>query len=96
MKQLYIAAVGHIYRAKGQTLNVCDDIENSLSISELLILIEQIAKVKLRYDELFVRARNQRKFITNPTKAKQLEDRQTSVGAEEGILRIDKWVSSPT
>jgi len=94
MKRLYLAAVNHIDRAKGQAFNVGGGIENSLSLLELFTLLEQIANVKLHYTQLTVRASDQRVFVSDLGKAKQLLNWQPLVSAQEGVARMVEWVSA--
>ena len=92
MKRLYMAAVEHIDRAKGQAFNVGGGIENSLSLLELFTLLEKIANVKLDYTKLPVRESDQRVFVSDLAKAKQLLHWQPVVSAQEGVARMVEWV----
>ena len=94
MKRLYMAAVNHIDRAKGQAFNVGGGFENSLSLLELFALLEQIAGVKLHYTQLPVRESDQRVFVSDLGKAQQLLDWRPLVFAHEGVARMVEWVSS--
>lgn len=92
MKRLYMAAVSHIDSAKGQAFNVGGGIENSLSLLELFALLEKMANVKLSYTKLPVRESDQRVFVSDLAKAKQLLHWQPVVSAQEGITRMVEWV----
>lgn len=92
MKRLYMAAVSNINKAKGQAFNIGGGIENSLSLLELFALLEKIADVKLSYTELPVRESDQRVFVSDLTKAKQLLNWQPIVSAQEGVARMVEWV----
>ncbi len=92
MKRLYMAAVHHIDGAKGQAFNVGGGIENSLSLLELFALLEQIAKVKLRYTKLPVRESDQRVFVSDLAKVKRILNWQPMVSAQEGVARMVEWV----
>lgn len=94
MKRLYMAAVNHIDSAKGQAFNVGGGIENSLSLLELFSMLEQIANVKLNYTQLPVRESDQRVFVSDLAKAKQLLNWQPVVSAREGVARMVEWVSA--
>lgn len=94
MKQLYMAAVNHIERAKGQAFNVGGGIENSLSLLELFALLERIANVKLNYTKLPVRESDQRVFVSDLAKTKQFLQWQPMVSAQEGVARMVEWVSA--
>jgi CDP-paratose 2-epimerase len=92
MKRLYMAAVNHIDSARGQAFNVGGGFENSLSLLELFALLEQIASVKLSYTKLPVRESDQRVFVSDLAKAKQLLNWQPMVSAQEGVARMVEWV----
>ena len=94
MKRLYMAAVNHIESAKGEAFNVGGGIENSLSLLELFALLEQIANVKLRFTKLQVRESDQRVFVSDLDKSKQLLNWQPVVSAQEGVVRMVEWVSA--
>lgn len=93
MKRLYMAAVGNIDKAKGQAFNIGGGIENSLSLLELFSLLEKIANVKLNYTNLPVRESDQRVFVADIAKAKQLLNWQPMVSTQEGVARMVQWVS---
>ena len=94
MKRLYIAAVNQIDSAKGHSFNVGGGIANSLSLLELFDLLEQIAKVKLSYTKHPVRQSDQRVFVSDLTKAKQLLNWQPVVTAQDGVARMFEWVGA--
>ena len=89
-----MAAINHIDGAKGQAFNVGGGIENSLSLLELFALLEQIAGIKLRYNQLPVRESDQRVFVSDLAKAKQLLNWQPIVSAHKGVARMVEWVSA--
>lgn len=93
MKRLYMAAVGNIDKAKGQAFNIGGGIENSLSLLELFFLLEKISSVKLNYTNLPVRESDQRVFVADIAKAKQLLNWQPMVSTQEGVARMVQWVS---
>jgi CDP-paratose 2-epimerase len=92
MKRLYMAAVQHIERAKGQAFNVGGGVENSLSLLELFTLLEQIAGVELSYTQIPVRESDQRVFVSDLDKAKQLLNWKPVVSAQEGVARMVEWM----
>lgn len=93
MKRLYMAAVHHIDSAKGQVFNVGGGIENSLSLLELIALLEEIVNVKLIYAKLPVRDSDQRVFVADLAKTTQLLQWQPMVSAQEGVARMVEWVT---
>jgi CDP-paratose 2-epimerase len=94
MKRLYLAAINNIDRAKGQAFNIGGGIENSLSLLELFLLLEQIANVKLHFTQLPVRESDQRVFVSDLSKAKQLLNWKPVTSAQEGVTRMVEWVSN--
>lgn len=93
MKRLYMAAVSNIDKAKGQAFNIGGGIENSLSLLELFALLEKISNVKLEYTKLPVRESDQRVFVADIAKARQLLNWQPLVSAQKGVARMVAWVS---
>jgi len=93
MKRLYMAAVGNIDKAKGRAFNIGGGIENSLSLLELFSLLEKISNTKLSYIKLPVRESDQRVFVADFAKAKQLLNWQPVISAQEGVARMLEWVS---
>jgi len=57
-------------------------------------LLEKIATVKLSYTKLPVRESDQRVFVSDLAKAKQLLNWQPMVSAQEGVARMVEWVSA--
>ncbi|EGW22956.1 GDP-mannose 4,6-dehydratase [Methylobacter tundripaludum] len=93
MKRLYMAAVGNIDQVKGHAFNIGGGIENSLSLLELFSLLEKISNIKLDYTNLPVRESDQRVFVADFAKAKQLLNWQPVISAQEGVARMVEWVS---
>ena len=93
MKRLYMAAVKHIDSAKGQAFNVGGGIENSLSLLELFAILENVTNVKLNCTKLPVRESDQRVFVSDITKARQVLNWKPVVSAQEGVARMVEWVS---
>jgi CDP-paratose 2-epimerase len=93
MRRLYIAAVKHIDKARGQAFNVGGGAENSLSLLELFALLEKVANIKLNYNKLPSRHSDQRVFICDLNKVKQLLNWQPAVSCQVGIASMFDWVS---
>ena len=92
MKQLYLAAVTQIDKAKGQAFNIGGGFSNSLSLLELFSLLEELSGVTLQYSKLPVRESDQRVFIADLSKARKLIGWQPSVSCREGVARMLEWV----
>lgn len=93
MKSLYMAAVCNIDKARGHAFNIGGGIDNSLSLLELFSLLEKITNTKLTYTQLPVRESDQRVFVADVEKAKNLLDWQPSVSASDGVARMVEWVN---
>lgn len=93
MKRLYLAALTHIDRASGQAFNIGGGAENSLSLLELLAMLERITGIKLSYTQLPVRESDQRVFIAEITKAEQLLNWSPQVSALEGVSAMVRWTT---
>lgn len=93
MKRLYMAAVTNIDKAKGQAFNIGGGINNSLSLLELFALLEKIAGVELTYTKLPLRESDQRVFVADVSKAKELLNWVPQVSAQDGVARMVEWVA---
>jgi len=60
---------------------------------ELFTLLESITGVPLIYDRLPPRESDQRVFVADVAKAKQLLDWQPKVSSRDGVERMMAWVS---
>lgn len=88
MKRLYLAALEHMDQAKGQAFNVGGGIENSLSLLELFALLEEIVGVKLNYTQLPVRESDQRVFVADIKKIRQVTGWKPMVSKEIGVQKM--------
>lgn len=91
MKRLYMAAVENIHTARGQAVNIGGGIDNSLSLLELFGLLEELAGTKLHYTKLPVRESDQRVFVADISKAKQILNWAPACGSVEGVGRMLDW-----
>ena len=93
MKTLYMAAVNHIGKARGQVFNVGGGIANSLSLLDLFALLEECSGTKLDYIKLPVRDSDQRVFVADIAKAATVLGWVPAVSARDGVRRMFNWVS---
>jgi CDP-paratose 2-epimerase len=91
MVALYIKASTKIESIKGQAFNVGGGIDNSSSLLELFRFLEKELNVKMEYKELPVRESDQRVFVADLTKAKELIGWEPKVSKEEGIRKMIEW-----
>lgn len=93
MVALYLKASTKIESIKGQAFNVGGGMSNSSSLLELFSFLEKELDIKMNYTELPVRESDQRVFVADLTKAKELIVWEPKVSKEEGIRKMIEWVS---
>lgn len=94
MKRLYFQAVERIEMARGHVFNVGGGMANSLSLLELLTMLEEILEVRLDFRRLPPRESDQRVFVADVGKAERLLGWIPEVGARAGVERMVDWLSS--
>ncbi|EKD54160.1 MAG: hypothetical protein ACD_60C00119G0006 [uncultured bacterium] len=90
----YLGAIPHIDRVKGHAFNIGGGVENSLSLLELLQLLEEKLEVKLHYQTLPFRASDQKVFIANSKKARDYFNWQPKVNYLDGIQNTLHWIKN--
>jgi CDP-paratose 2-epimerase len=93
MIDLYLKASTKIETIKGQAFNVGGGMSNSSSLLELFTFLEKELDIKMEYTELPVRESDQRIFVSDLTKAKELIGWEPKVSKEDGIRKMIEWVS---
>ena len=93
MVNLYLKASTKIDSIKGQAFNVGGGMANSSSLLELFSFLESELNIKMNYTQLPVRESDQRVFVADLTKAKELIGWEPKVSKEEGIRKMIEWVS---
>lgn len=93
MKRLYFLAVSHIDEASGQAFNIGGGMANSLSLLELFSMLEDMVNVQLRYTKLPPRESDQKVFVSDIEKAKQLLRWEPRIRSTEGVREMLKWLS---
>lgn len=78
----------------GQAFNIGGGYENSSSLLELFHFLEQELDIKMTYKQLPARESDQRVFVADITKVKDLIGWQPQVGKAEGIRKMIEWVSA--
>ena len=94
MISLYFSALEHIAAAKGKAFNIGGGIENSLSLLELFALLENICGVKLAYTMLPFRASDQRVFMADISRARQLIEWHPRTKIQDGLRLMIDWVTA--
>ncbi|MDE1171698.1 MAG: GDP-mannose 4,6-dehydratase [Verrucomicrobium sp.] len=89
----YLAAAEHMDKAKGQAFNIGGGIENSSSLLELFLMLEEMLKIKLRYEMLPWRHSDQRFFVADSSKAERLLGWKPRVDKAKGVARMAEWAA---
>jgi len=89
---LYLKVSEKIDNVKGQAFNIGGGIENSSSILELFNFLESELDIKMNYTQLPPRESDQKVFVADITKAKELIGWEPKVSKEEGIRKMIEWI----
>ena len=93
MVSLYLKAADKIDSAQGQVFNIGGGIKNSLSLLELFSILEKELDIKMEYTHLPPRESDQRVFVSDITKAREIFGWEPRVSKDVGIRNMLKWVS---
>lgn len=80
--------------AYGQVFAIGGGIANSLSLLELFAMLENKLNIKMHYTQLPWRESDQKVFVADISKVKQLIGWEPKVSADEGISRMLDWLRS--
>lgn len=94
MVSLYFSAINNATEAFGEAFNIGGGIENSLSLLELFELLKHLTGVALKYEKIQPRQSDQRVFIADINKAKNILKWQPKVNKETGIKKMLDWIES--
>jgi CDP-paratose 2-epimerase len=92
MIRLYFSAVERIGAVRGQVFNIGGGMDNSLSLLELLSLLEELAGTRLRWRNIAARQSDQLVFVADIAKARRLLDWTPRVIPRDGIARMLEWM----
>jgi CDP-paratose 2-epimerase len=92
MVSLYLQAVDKSDSAQGQAFNIGGGIENSLSLLELFSILEKELDIQMNYTNLPPRESDQRVFVADITKAKEIIGWEPKIDTEVGIRKMLKWM----
>lgn len=92
--KLYFTTVEKIEKAKGYAFNVGGGRENSLSLLELFGILEGELGVRLSYTKLPWRASDQKVFIADVNKARNLIGWKPEVYKDDGIKMMLDWLKN--
>lgn len=91
--ELYFKAVENIDKVKGQAFNIGGGFENSLSLLELFEILEKELDIKLSYMKKPWRPSDQKVFVADITKVKNLIGWHPKVNKIEGIKKMISWLN---
>jgi CDP-paratose 2-epimerase len=94
MVNLYLSAAESIEKIKGQAFNIGGGIENSLSLLELFLFLEQKMQLTLTYNRLPPRESDQKLFIANIASINTAIGWMPKIDKETGISRMIEWIKS--
>lgn len=93
MISLYFSVLDNMGAASGQAFNIGGGIENSLSLLELLSLLERFTSTGLQFEKIAARQSDQRVFVADLSKVKHIFDWAPKVSAEIGVRRMIDWIA---
>jgi CDP-paratose 2-epimerase len=89
---LYLKAAESIENIKGQAFNIGGGIKNSLSLLELFALLESELHIHMNFVQLPPRESDQRVFVADTAKAKDLMGWIPLVDKETGLKKMIEWI----
>lgn len=89
---LYFKALEKIEKIKGKAFNIGGGIYNSLSLLELINLLENKFEIIIDYKELPPRKSDQKFFVADLTKTKELIGWKPKISYEKGIEKMIEWI----
>lgn len=92
MKRLYKNALEYVDIARGHAFNIGGGVENSLSLLELFALLEKKLNIQMSYQKIQSRESDQRVFIADLSKAKNILGWEPKVTANVGIASMIDWI----
>jgi len=92
MVELYLSVEKKIDQAKGNVFNIGGSMRNSLSLLELFDILEEKLDVKLNYTQLPWRFSDQKVFVADISKARDMFGWAPKIDKSEGIDRVLEWL----
>jgi CDP-paratose 2-epimerase len=89
----YLAAIERIDRVAGMVLNIGGGPANTLSLLELLALLERLSGRPVDHRFADWRPGDQHVYVSNVAKAHALLGWQPAVGVEDGVGRLYRWIA---
>ncbi|WP_301335641.1 GDP-mannose 4,6-dehydratase [Endozoicomonas ascidiicola] len=92
MVSLYYSAAQRNVDLAGQAFNIGGGISNSLSLLELLDMLEGLGNTKLDYKKIPVRESDQKIFVADLTKIASLIKWEPKVSSASGVKKMLSWM----
>jgi len=90
----YLMALQKLDATKGKIYNIGGGPKNKISLLDLVAYLEKLSGKKLTLNFADRRLGDQRVFVCDVKKAKRDFGWKPSVGVEEGVYRLFKWISA--
>lgn len=90
---LYLKASQKIDIVKGQAFNIGGGMQNSFSLLELFHFLELELDIKMRYTQLLPRESDQKVFVSDISKVKELINWEPKISKEKGIRNMIQWLN---
>jgi CDP-paratose 2-epimerase len=90
----YFKAIDLVSTTAGNVYNIGGGIQNSLSLLELFMMLENKLSIEMTYNRLPVRQSDQKVFVADISKAKKHFDWQPDVDKEQGVMKMISWINS--
>jgi len=91
---LYFKTIEKIEEIKGQAFNIGGGMENNLSLLELFGILEEELSINLIYTKLPWRKSDQKVFVANLDKVKQLVRWKPDTNMNDGVKKILDWIKN--
>ncbi|WP_086931420.1 GDP-mannose 4,6-dehydratase [Agarilytica rhodophyticola] len=92
MVRLYYGAIDNINKIAGEVFNIGGGMNNSLSLLELFLLLEQKIDVELLYKNIPVRSSDQKVFVADISKASNLLNWKPIIDSNSGVTKMLEWL----
>ena len=92
MVSLYYSAATRSKDLAGQSFNIGGGIANSLSLLELLDMLEVLGKTKLEYQNISIRESDQKIFVADISKIRKVINWEPKVSSTSGVEKMFCWV----
>jgi CDP-paratose 2-epimerase len=94
MVSLYFLAIEHIEKIAGNAFNIGGSMKQSLSILELMQMLQEQTNTKLKYTHINPRESDQKVFVADIRKIKNMTGWQPTVSSEQGIKNMLEWIDT--